>query len=62
MISYRSLLCSTVMILYSVVLQEPEIDSLSAEGLKPEKFESDIVFDNLHFSYPARPNVLVSAT
>ena len=41
--------------------QEPEIDSESVEGLKPEKFESDIVFDNIHFRYPARPDVQVSA-
>ena len=41
-------------------IQEPEIDSQSTKGVKPEKFESDIVFDNLHFRYPARPNVQVS--
>ena len=42
------------------IIQEPEIDSQSTEGLKPEKFESDIVFDDLHFSYPARPDVQVN--
>ena len=40
--------------------QEPEIDSRSTEGLKPEKFDSDIVFDNVHFTYPARPDVQVN--
>ena len=43
------------------VIQEPEIDSQSTEGLKLEKFESDIVFDDIHFSYPARPDVQVSS-
>ena len=40
--------------------QEPKIDSRSTEGLKPEKFESDIVFDDVHFAYPARPDVQVN--
>ena len=39
--------------------QEPEIKSESTGGLKPEKFESDIVFDDIHFRYPARPDVQV---
>ena len=41
------------------VIQEPVIDSQSTEGLKPEKFDSDIVFDDIHFNYPARPDVQV---
>ena len=41
------------------VIQEPEINSQSTEGLKPEKFESDIVFNDIHFNYPARPDVQV---
>ena len=40
--------------------QGPQIDSESTGGLKPEKFEGDIVFDNIHFRYPARPDVQVS--
>ena len=43
------------------VIQEPEINSQSTEGLKPENFECDIVFDDIHFSYPARPGAQVSA-
>ena len=50
-----------VYIIYCVI-QEPEIDSQSTEGLKPEKFDSDIVFDDIHFSYPARPDVQVRIT
>ena len=53
-------ICNVCIIIYCG-FQEPEIDSESTEGLKPEKFESDIVFDNIHFRYPARPNVQVSA-
>ena len=49
--------CKTI-ICYA--FQEPEINSQSTEGLKPEKFESDIVFDDIHFSYPARSDVQVS--
>ena len=37
------------------------IDSQSTEGLKPEKLNSDIVFENIHFNYPARPKVQVRA-
>ena len=42
------------------IIQEPEINSQCSKGLKPGKFESDIVFDDIHFSYPARPDVPVS--
>ncbi|KAJ1562517.1 ATP-binding cassette, sub-B (MDR TAP), member 4, partial [Cladochytrium tenue] len=35
------------------------IDSSSADGLKPKKVNSVIEFNNLNFSYPQRPDVLV---
>ncbi|XP_065886098.1 ATP-dependent translocase ABCB1-like [Dysidea avara] len=45
--------------IYDTIDREPLIDSQSSEGLKLEKFESEIVFDNIHFTYPARPDVEV---
>ena len=52
-------MCARCYVYNCCVIQEPVIDSQSSEGLKPEKFESDIVFDDIHFSYPARPDVQV---
>ncbi|CAM9323468.1 unnamed protein product [Pylaiella littoralis] len=37
----------------------PPIDSSSKEGLRPEKVEGRVVFDNVGFSYPARPDDVV---
>ncbi|CAM9323517.1 unnamed protein product [Pylaiella littoralis] len=37
----------------------PPIDSSSKEGLKPETVEGKVVFGNVGFSYPARPNDVV---
>ena len=42
------------------VERQPTIDSLSEEGLKPNQEDNtstDISFSNVHFTYPARPNV-----
>ena len=33
-----------------------EIDSFSEGGLKPENVDGELVFDDVHFSYPTRPN------
>ena len=52
-------LSKVIYIYICCVIQEPEINSQSSEGLKPEKLESDIVFDDIHFNYPARPDVPV---
>ena len=40
--------------------QQPEIDSSSDEGIIPDKFDSAIEFNNVHFSYPTRPDIQVS--
>ncbi|XP_065886141.1 ATP-dependent translocase ABCB1-like [Dysidea avara] len=45
--------------LYDTIDKEPLIDSQSSEGLKPEKFNSDIEFENIHCTYPARSDVQV---
>ncbi|KAI5635252.1 ABC transporter transmembrane region domain-containing protein [Phthorimaea operculella] len=43
---------------FEVLDRKPEIDSLSEEGLKPE-LEGDMEFEDVTFSYPARPDVKV---
>ncbi|XP_065884882.1 ATP-dependent translocase ABCB1-like [Dysidea avara] len=45
--------------IYDTIDREPLIDSQSSAGLKPEKFDTEIVFDNIRFTYPARPDVEV---
>lgn len=39
--------------------QKPNIDSFSEDGYKPEYIKGDIEFQNIHFSYPSRPEVEV---
>ena len=45
--------------LISIRLQEPEIDSSSEEGQRPEKVEGNVEFVDVDFAYPARPEVQV---
>ncbi|KAI0287206.1 P-loop containing nucleoside triphosphate hydrolase protein [Russula brevipes] len=45
--------------LYATIDQVPSIDSASEEGLKPSKVVGEIIFENVDFSYPARPDVQV---
>jgi len=47
--------------LYDVIDQEPTIDvfSSAAPGIKKEKMEGQIVFENVHFSYPKRKDIKV---
>lgn len=44
---------------FSVLDRKPLIDSLSKEGLRPEKMTGNIEFKDIHFNYPARPDVQV---
>ena len=37
------------------ILPKYEIDSSSKEGLKPEKIQGQLTFDNVSFTYPTRP-------
>ncbi|KAG7475856.1 multidrug resistance protein 1-like [Solea senegalensis] len=44
---------------YSIIDQRPIIDSYSEEGFKPDFIRGNIEFNNIHFSYPSRPDVKV---
>ncbi|CAN0574728.1 unnamed protein product, partial [Ectocarpus sp. 12 AP-2014] len=44
---------------FEVLDRVPPIDSSSEKGLKPANVEGQVVFDNVGFSYPARPNDVV---
>ena len=39
--------------------QDPEIDSMSPEGKRGDRIRGDIVFEDVHFNYPSRPDVQV---
>ncbi|XP_055128818.1 phosphatidylcholine translocator ABCB4 isoform X3 [Symphalangus syndactylus] len=45
--------------LFMLFERQPLIDSYSEEGLKPDKFEGNITFNEVVFNYPTRPNVPV---
>jgi len=40
-------------------LPKYEIDSSSHHGLKPEKTEGEVVFENVKFAYPTRPENII---
>lgn len=42
--------------IFKVIERTPAIDSLSEEGLRPEAVEGEIRLDNVHFTYPTRPD------
>ncbi|XP_078573249.1 ATP-dependent translocase ABCB1-like isoform X2 [Branchiostoma floridae x Branchiostoma japonicum] len=44
---------------YSVIDNEPVIDSLSEEGHRPDSLKGNIEFKDVNFTYPARPDVPV---
>ncbi|GAB6020134.1 hypothetical protein CHUAL_002862 [Chamberlinius hualienensis] len=44
---------------YEVIDRIPPIDSSSTEGLRQEKVEGNIEFDDVHFNYPSRPDVRI---
>ncbi|XP_063564720.1 phosphatidylcholine translocator ABCB4 isoform X3 [Gorilla gorilla gorilla] len=45
--------------LFMLFERQPLIDSYSEEGLKPDKFEGNITFNEVVFNYPTRANVPV---
>ncbi|KAL0955249.1 hypothetical protein HGRIS_004144 [Hohenbuehelia grisea] len=45
--------------LYATIDRVPIIDSADSSGLKPDHIEGEVVFENVQFSYPARPTVPV---
>ncbi|XP_058380734.1 phosphatidylcholine translocator ABCB4 isoform X3 [Diceros bicornis minor] len=45
--------------LFMLFERQPLIDSYSEEGLRPDKFEGNVTFNEVVFNYPTRPNVPV---
>ncbi|XP_060052279.1 phosphatidylcholine translocator ABCB4 isoform X4 [Erinaceus europaeus] len=45
--------------LFMLFERQPLIDSYSEEGLRPEKLEGNVTFNEVMFNYPTRPNVPV---
>lgn len=39
--------------------QEPQIDSSSNAGYKPDNIKGNLEFQNVYFSYPTRPDIKV---
>lgn len=46
--------------LFKLLERKSKINALEDRGSKPDKFKGDIVFDNIYFNYPSRPDVKVS--
>lgn len=47
--------------IFAVLDRVPKIDSLSQTGHKPPRLQGDIQLQDVHFEYPARPEVKVSS-
>lgn len=45
--------------LFKLLERTSRINALTDSGIKPEKFRADIVFENLYFNYPSRPDVKI---
>ncbi|RUS29249.1 hypothetical protein BC938DRAFT_480878 [Jimgerdemannia flammicorona] len=45
--------------IFNTIDRVPEIDASSTEGLKPDKVRGHIVFKNVQFNYPSRPDVKI---
>ncbi|XP_029307520.1 ATP-dependent translocase ABCB1 [Cottoperca gobio] len=44
---------------YAIIDHNPDIDSFSEAGFKPDSITGNIEFKKIHFSYPSRPDVQV---
>ncbi|XP_060104425.1 ATP-dependent translocase ABCB1 [Heteronotia binoei] len=44
---------------FNIIDHEPQIDSFSETGYKPDKIKGDLSFQNVRFNYPSRPDVEV---
>ncbi|EIE84922.1 hypothetical protein G6F46_001432 [Rhizopus delemar] len=51
--------CGAAYKIYNTISRVPEIDVDSPEGLKPEKFSSEIEFKDVMFKYPTRPDITI---
>ncbi|XP_048754275.2 phosphatidylcholine translocator ABCB4-like isoform X2 [Ostrea edulis] len=45
--------------LFSIIERRPLIDAQTEEGQKPKSFTAEIKFQDVHFTYPSRPDVEV---
>ncbi|CAG4929505.1 unnamed protein product [Parnassius apollo] len=45
--------------IFKLLDREPAIDSMDKSGLSPRRVIGDIMLEDVHFSYPSRPNVKV---
>jgi ATP-binding cassette, subfamily B (MDR/TAP), member 1 len=45
--------------LFKVIDREPQIDSLTPKGMRPDKCNGDVDIRDIHFAYPSRPNATV---
>ncbi|EGO23855.1 hypothetical protein SERLADRAFT_450147 [Serpula lacrymans var. lacrymans S7.9] len=45
--------------LFSTIERVPDIDSANPGGLKPENVVGEIIFENVKFNYPSRPDVRI---
>lgn len=44
---------------FQLIEREPNIDSLSKSGVSPRRVIGEITLDDVHFSYPSRPDVKI---
>jgi ATP-binding cassette subfamily B (MDR/TAP) protein 1 len=44
---------------YKIINRKSKIDSLSEEGIKPDRVIGEIEFNNVHFRYPTRPAIQI---
>ncbi|TMS37558.1 hypothetical protein L596_004463 [Steinernema carpocapsae] len=43
--------------IFDIIDREPEIDSYSQEGIRPEKIDGRIAVQDIHFNYPTRSDI-----
>lgn len=46
--------------IFGLLDRKPKIDSLCKEGIKPRRVIGEVKLEDVHFSYPARPDIKVS--
>ncbi|XP_049836463.1 multidrug resistance protein homolog 49-like [Schistocerca gregaria] len=51
--------CGSAAVVFSVIEREPQIDSLSESGKRPDQVVGDIQLTDVYFHYPSRPDVKI---
>lgn len=46
--------------IFAIIERKSAIDSLSEKGIKPKNVDGNIIFKDVHFEYPNRPEVKVN--